>query len=160
MRHLVLAFAALLLAAVPASAQDQLSRVIIQGGYSSFNVRVAPTGRTPVNVAIDGFYGSAAARVGERAELYGVWNQFNTVGTFDNVFQLGTQFRLGPARWQAKPSIRVGIINDDGETRPSAGIQVRLGRRYGAALSADYSRMNGYLTQIFQIGAYVGLGEY
>ena len=159
-RRCILAVAAaLLLVAGPAMGQQQeeLPRGTIEGGYSSFSAGTSAEG-VSVSISIDGFYVGGSGRVHERLDIYGAWNRFSVGGDSGNITQIGTQFRLGPVRWIARPSLRGGIMASEGDIRTGAGFAMHFGRRAGGLISADFTSIDGVVVSIFRVGGYVGFG--
>ena len=151
---------ALLLWTAPAAGQQQaeeLPPAAIEGGFSRLNANVAAEGIS-LSVAVDGWYFAGSVSAHERVAIYGAFNRHGAFGTSGNTIQAGGQFRLGPGRWIARPSLRAGIFLSDGDTRAGGGFALHIGRRAGGVLSADYTSVDGVLVAIIHVGGYIGFG--
>ncbi len=152
------------LAALPTMAQQQqeLPRGTIEGGLSTL-VASASVGGLSASVSTDGLYLAGAGRIHDRVEVFGAFNRYG-LGGFGEVgsgrlFQFGAQYRLGPNRWIARPALRGGVMTsaEDGHY-VSGGFSIRIGRRFGGVLSADYTSTEGILISVVHLGAYMGFG--
>ena len=155
MRKLPWAALAWLVLAVPAQAQqqDELPRGFIEGGYSRLRGSVSFEGIS-VSASVNGFYFGGSGRVHDRVEIFGALNRFSG----SNGMQFGSQFRLGPSRWVARPAVRAGIVYGDGDADVTGGFALRVGRQVGGIVSADYSYVEGVLITLIHVGGYVGFG--
>ena len=123
--------------AAQVSAQGQRT---IEVGLSRFAVAVDIDGTIENDVVSGGFF-ATTARVGGRTDIYGAINWLRDAD--DALVQAGAQFRLGPAQWIARPSLRAGIIGGKRAVRPSGGIGVHIGRDLGGLFTVDFTAIDG-----------------
>ena len=140
--------AVLLLAPVGVGAQT----VTVEGGASGYAVAATLDG-TSVADGVSGGYLGASVEIPPATWLqpYFAANGFEEFG---RLWQVGTNLRLSPERWIARPVARVGIAFAGGDGEFTGGVGVYVGRQAGGLFTADWGSDQGFTFGVAHFGFY------
>ena len=140
MRKLLIA--CLLALPVPAQAQDEPGRLLLEAGLDGGN-----------SVACPGHYVGIEGRVAGPVSVYGSVDNYRCTDFADTSTRVGVSVRLGPADWLIRPAVRAGAEIEGSGT---VGASLTLGRRYGARFIVDRQPVpGGPALVLFQMGGYI-----
>lgn len=130
---------------LPAQAQEQPGRLMLEGGLVGGNSAACP-----------GQYVGMEGRVAGPLSLYGMVETYRCVNLAGSASRIGPSVLIGRSSWLIRPAVRAGIEYDGGDLSHTVGAGLTFGRRYGARFFVDRGVLSsGAPIVLIRIGGYI-----